>query len=124
MSFVTTPTRTSAASSRQSAAMRLLLPEPTGPPTPTRNARSGSADKEALRALGVTGGRELEAGGGGRRLRGERSVVSRDLAGGRRDPWSELREPARRLRRIESEQLQGRRCDGRGVVVEGDGREL
>src|SRR5919107_5926893 len=104
MSFVTTPTRTSPASSRQSPAMRLLLPEPTGPPTPTRSARS--ADKEALLEGGVTGGRELEARGGGRRLRRERALVVGDRARGRGDLRGELHEPARRLRRIEPEQFQ------------------
>ena len=50
MSLVTTPTRQSPASSRHSAAIRLLLPDPTGPPMPTRMALAG---KEALPLVAV-----------------------------------------------------------------------
>src|SRR5436305_1924020 len=102
MSFVTTPTTTSPASSRQIAAMRLDLPDPTGPPTPTRRARR-SADKEALRSVGVAGRGELEAGGGGRWLGADRARVGRDLVRRRLDRRRELRHPARGLGGIEAE---------------------
>src|SRR4051794_41719110 len=94
MSLVTTPMRTSLASSRQSAAMRLLLPEPTGPPTPTRSARS--ADKEPLRAGGVAGGCELEAGRRGGWLCGDGALVGGGGAGGRLDCGGGAGGPARR----------------------------
>src|SRR3954454_1063272 len=40
MSFVTTASRSWSPSVRQSAATRAVLPEPTGPPMPTRSART------------------------------------------------------------------------------------
>src|ERR1700710_772840 len=39
MSLVTTASRSSAPSARQSAATSAVLPDPTGPPIPMRNAR-------------------------------------------------------------------------------------
>ena len=53
MSFVTTPMRADPASCRHSAAMRLLLPDPTGPPTPMRRARPQGEDAQFLRSTGV-----------------------------------------------------------------------
>ena len=73
MSLVTTPRRASADSAPQSAAIRLLLPEPTGPPTPIRSARS--TGKESLSLFEVDGGGELERDGRGR---GQRAVVGGD----------------------------------------------
>src|SRR3954454_21005361 len=112
MSFVTTPTRRSA-SVPHSAAIRLLLPEPTGPPTPTRSARS--TGKEALPPFGVDGRRELEAHGG---RRGQRAAGGGD--GGRLlgQRGRQLGEPARADRGVERQQLQGGRGHGGRVVVE------
>src|SRR3954463_10214780 len=89
MSFVTTPTRRSA-SVPHSAAIRLLLPEPTGPPTPTRSARS--TGKEALPPFGGAARRELEAHGG---RRGQRPAVGGDARGLRRQLRCEPGEPPR-----------------------------
>src|SRR4051794_38474337 len=116
MSFVTTPTRRSASVPHR-AAIRLLLPEPTGPPTPTRSARS--TGKEALPPFGVDGRPELEAHGG---RRGQRPAVGGDARGLRGQLRRELGEPARADRGVERQQLQrGRRDRGR-VVVEREQR--
>lgn len=77
MSLVTTPIATDAASLPQSAAMRLLLPDPTGPPTPIRSARS--ADKESFPSLVVRRRRKLESDRSRCRLLGKRPVVLRDV---------------------------------------------
>src|SRR4051812_37037604 len=100
MSLVTTPSRASAASAPQSAAIRLLLPEPTGPPTPIRSARS--TGKEPFPSLVVDGGAELEGDGGGR---GQRPVVGRDRARGGGHRRRGVGEPARGHGRIERQQL-------------------
>src|SRR4051794_39991101 len=124
MSFVTTPTRRSSLSARQSAAMRLLLPDPTGPPTPIRSARSGSADKEALLSVVVDAGGDLEAdGGGGLEVR-DRLRVGGDRARGGVDLRRELGDPARGDGGVEPEQLERGAGDGGGVVVERDRRDL
>src|SRR5215212_4380753 len=99
MSFVTTPMRSPSRSSRQSAAMRLLLPEPTGPPTPTRNARS--AGKEALRASRVDRCGELDADRRGRLLLVDRPLVGGDRARRRVDLRREVGDPARGVGGIE-----------------------
>src|SRR3954452_6952864 len=104
MSFVTIPICSSSESSRHSAAISVLFPEPTGPPTPIRNARSGLADKEALPSIGVAGGGELDRDRGGRRLLGDRSQVVGDLGGDRADSRREVGDPARGARVIEAEQ--------------------
>src|SRR5918997_4782971 len=104
MSFVTTPMRCSSRSSPQRAAIRLLLPDPTGPPIPTRSARSGSAGKEALLAGGMDRGGELDADRGGRRLLPERPPVRDDRARDRVDLRRQLGDPARGLGGIEAEQ--------------------
>src|SRR3954447_6707713 len=108
MSFVTTPTRRSA-SAAQSAAIRLLLPEPTGPPTPTRSARS--TGKEALPPFGVDGRRQLEADRG---RRGQRPVVGGHVS--RDGIERQLREPPRGDGRVQRQQLQRGRSHGGGVV--------
>jgi hypothetical protein len=86
-----------------------------------RNARS--ADKEALRAVGVTGSGQLEAGRGGRSVRGDGRPRGGELARGRGDRRRELREPAGGDRRVQAEELQRGAGDGRGVVVERDRRD-
>src|SRR5262245_66640549 len=65
MSFVTTPMRSSSPSERHRAATSELLPEPTGPPIPIRNARispGGSAGKEPPLSGGVGERAQLERG--------------------------------------------------------------
>src|SRR4051812_22823129 len=112
MSLVTTPTFTSSASSRQRAAIRLLLPDPTGPPMPTRRAL-GLAGKEALPSLLVDRCGELESNRGGCGLLGEGPAVGRDGACRELHRGRKLGEPARRHGRIERQQLQRRGGDGR-----------
>src|SRR5215217_7619864 len=102
MSLVTTPSRASPLRAPQSAAIRLLLPDPTGPPTPIRSARS--AGKESLSLFEVDGGGELERD---RRGRGQRPAIGGDARRGRADGGRELGQPARGLGGIEREQLQG-----------------
>jgi len=121
MSFVTTPTRRFVLSDRQSAAIRLLLPDPTGPPTPTRSARS--AGKEALRLPGMEGCGELEPGGGRRLLLTDGSLVAADRPRGGVDLARKLGDPARAVGGIKTEQLERGARDGRGVVVERDCRD-
>src|SRR5258705_13737228 len=77
MSFVTTPMRSSPASSRHRAAIRLLLPDPTGPPTPIRMARA-SGRKETLPPFRVDIGGQLEADRRRSRLACERAPVGGD----------------------------------------------
>src|SRR5215204_4932344 len=102
MSLVTTPTRWSVARSRHSAAIRLLLPDPTGPPMPTRRALAG---KETFPSLLVEGRRELERGRRGGGLFGERPVVGRDRAGGERHLRRQLGQPAGGDGGVERQQL-------------------
>src|SRR5688572_20969563 len=104
MSFVTTPTRHSPASSRHSAAIRLLLPEPTGPPTPTRRARS--AGKEALPSSLVDrrGNLERDSGRGG--LLGDGPPVGGRLARRALHLRRQLRQPARGAGGVERQQLE------------------
>src|SRR5215218_8919600 len=109
MSLVTTPSRSCPASSPQTAAMRLLLPEPTGPPIPIRRARS--AGKKALPLFDVDGGGELDRDRRGRR---ERPLVGGDPARGGVERRCEVREPADRHRRVERQQLQRGGGNGRG----------
>src|SRR5215216_3942582 len=99
MSLVTTPTRQSSASSRHSAAIRLLLPEPTGPPTPTRRARS--AGKQTLPSLLVDRCGELERERGRGRLLGNGPPVGDRLARRATYGGRELGEPARADRGVE-----------------------
>src|SRR6185436_18845918 len=117
MSFVTTPRRASVASAPHRAAIRLLLPDPTGPPTPMRRARS--TGKEALPLLDVDGGGEFERD---RRGCGERAAVGGHGRRGALQQRREFGEPAGSQRRVEREQLEGGRRDGRGVVVEREQR--
>src|SRR3954451_22081252 len=90
MSLVTTPTRRST-SSRHSAAIRLLLPEPTGPPMPTRRALAG---KEALPSLLVGRGGELDRDRRGRGLIGEGTADGADRARRECHRGRELGQPA------------------------------
>src|SRR5215218_10315813 len=101
MSLVTTPSRSWPASSPQTAAIRLLLPEPTGPPTPIRRARS--AGKESLPLVVVDRRGELDGHGGGRR---QRPAVGSDPPRGGAHRGREVGEPADRHRRIERQELQ------------------
>src|SRR5688572_9037746 len=107
MSLVTTPSRASPLSAPQSAAIRLLLPEPTGPPTPIRSARS--TGKETLSLFEVDEGGELDRDRGRGR---QRAVVDGDRPGGRRHLRRQLGEPARGHGWVEREQLQRGRRDG------------
>src|SRR4051794_28206359 len=102
MSLVTTPSLISSASAPHSAAMRLLFPDPTGPPTPIRRARS--TGKETLPLLEVDGCVELDGDGGGR---GQRAVVRGDALRSLGHLRREVRKPARRDGRIERQELQG-----------------
>src|SRR5580704_4804242 len=105
MSFVTTPIRSSAPSARQRAATRELFPDPTGPPIPIRNARSGG--KEPPLPCGVRERGELE----------RRSEPAREQAriipgggGDRREPLelgARFEQPARREGTIDREQAHG-----------------
>src|SRR3954470_15534617 len=119
MSFVTTPSRASADSAPHSAAIRLLLPDPTGPPTPIRSARS--TGKESLSVFEVDGGGELERD---RRGRGQRPAIGRDARRRRAHGGRELGEPASGLGRVEREQLQGGGGDRGRVVVERQQRDV
>src|SRR4051812_9745822 len=101
MSLVTTPSRASPASAPQSAAIRLLLPQPTGPPTPIRSARS--TGKEPFPSLVVDGGAELD---GERGRGGQRAGVGGDRARRGGHARRQVGEPARAHRRIEWQQLQ------------------
>src|SRR6476469_4209324 len=118
MSLVTTPRRASAESAPQSAAIRLLLPEPTGPPTPIRSARS--TGKESLSLFEVDGGGAFERDRG---RRGQRPAVGGDRAGAHGQLRRQLGEPARGDRGIERQQLQRRGGDGRRVVVQSEQRD-
>src|SRR3954464_13451546 len=118
MSLVTTPRRRSP-SSRHSAAIRLLLPDPTGPPIPTRRALAG---KEALLSLLVDGCGELEGDRRRRGLVGERPVIVGDRAGGECHRRRQRGEPARRDGGVERQQLERGRSHGGGVVVQGEQR--
>src|SRR6478752_5924399 len=113
MSLVTTPSLISSASAPHSAAIRLLLPDPTGPPTPIRKARS--AGKEALPLFEMDGCVELDRDRGGR---GQRAIVRGDAGGGARHVRREVREPARRDGRVERQELERRARDRGRVVVE------
>src|SRR3954471_17900602 len=101
MSLVTTPSRASSLKAPQSAAIRLDLPEPTGPPTPIRSARS--TGKESLSLFEVNGGGELERDPRGHR---ERPAVRGDPRARRAQLRGELGQPARGHGRVEREQLQ------------------
>src|SRR6187549_2944375 len=107
MSLVTTPRRASADSAPHNAAIRLLLPDPTGPPTPIRSARS--TGKESLSLFEVDGGRELERDARGC---GERATIGGDRRRGRSELRRQLGEPAGGHGRIERQQLQRGRRDG------------
>src|ERR1700753_1110128 len=113
MSLVTTPTRRSEASSPHSAAIRLLLPEPTGPPTPIRRARS--TGKQALPRLQVDGRGQLERD---RRRRGQWAAAPGSRPRGERESRRELGDPARGDRRVQRQQLERGGRDRRGVVIE------
>src|SRR3954447_9415412 len=102
MSLVTTPRRRSP-SSRHSAAIRLLLPDPTGPPTPTRRALRG---KQTFPSLLVDGRGELERDRRGRGLVGERPVIGGDRARRERHRGRQLGEPARGDGGVERQQLE------------------
>ena len=105
MSLVTTPSRASPLSAPQSAAIRLLLPEPTGPPTPIRSARS--TGKESLPLFEVDGGGELDRDRGRRR---QRPVVGGDRArAAARHRRRQLGEPARGHGRVERRAASARR---------------
>src|SRR3954447_11378245 len=119
MSLVTTPSRASSLNAPHNAAIRLLLPEPTGPPTPMRSARS--TGKESLPLFEVDGGGELERDG--RRAR-EWAVVGGDACGGGRELGRQASEPARGLGGVERQQLQCGARDRRGVVVERQERDV
>src|SRR4051812_36655702 len=119
MSFVTTPIRSSSRRLRQSAAINELLPEPTGPPTPIRSARSGG--KEPPLAGRVRERAQLER----RRERCRQVALVRDRL--RREPADQrlrVEQPARRRRRVERQQPHGGGCDRRRVVVEERLRDL
>src|SRR3954465_438400 len=103
MSLVTTPRRASSPNAPHSAAIRLLLPEPTGPPTPIRSARS--TGKESLSLFAVDGGRELDRDRGGR---GRRAALARARARHQRQLRREVGEPAGGQGRIERQELQRR----------------
>src|SRR6476659_1156205 len=98
MSFVTTPIRISSPRARQSAATSELLPEPTGPPMPSRSARSGG--KEPALPGGVAERAELERGREparqAARVVARRGGAGRELLHERRG----LGDPARRLGRV------------------------
>src|SRR3954470_15551107 len=118
MSLVTTPRRAWCESAPHSAAIRLLLPEPTGPPTPIRSARS--TGKESLSLLEVDRGGELERDP--RRAR-QRPAVGGDARGTHGELRRQLGEPAGGHRRVEREQLERRGGDRRRVVVERQQRD-
>ena len=97
----------------------------------------GPADADPQRALSAfrrQRGAPCVVRGGRRRARARRPpgaacwatgrVVVGELARDRADVRREVGQPARRLRRVEAEQLQRRAGDGRGVVVERDHRDL
>src|SRR4051794_41970480 len=106
MSLVTTPTRHSPASSRHSAAIRLLLPDPTGPPMPTLIALAG---KQSLPLLDVDRRGELDRDRRRPRLVGQRPRVGGDGSGGQRHGGRPLGGPAGGGRRGEPEQPEGGR---------------
>ena len=117
MSFVTTPRRSSAPSARQSAATRVLLPEPTGPPMPIRRARS--AGKEPL----------PRRGGWGRRARARPPARRRQrpVVGGDARAASAIDGAGAASQRdghggIDRQQLQRGGGDRRGVLVEREQR--
>src|SRR5689334_23117734 len=112
MSLVTTPSASSPASAPQTAAIRLLLPDPTGPPTPIRRARS--TGKQTLPLFEMAGRGQLDRD---RRRAGQRTVVERDPARGGGERRREVREPAGRHRGVERKQLERGRGDRRRVVV-------
>src|SRR3954451_9819587 len=98
MSLVTTARSYSLPSVRHSAAARAVLPEPTGPPRPTRSGplrrsaagasaeecRSWSGDKEKVPSGGVHLGEEAEQGIGRRgEVRAEMAILAPDGGGDR-----------------------------------------
>src|SRR3954462_12301526 len=101
MSLVTTPSRSSPANAPHNAAIRLLFPVPTGPPTPIRNARS--TGKETLPLLEVDRGRKLDRDRRGRR---QGAAVGGDRPGGDGHRRREPRKPPGRHGRIERQELQ------------------
>src|SRR3954471_1827561 len=108
MSLVTTPRRASPDRAPQSAAINDDLPDPTGPPTPIRRARS--TGKEALPLLAVDRRIELDRDRGGRGQRGGWGRIG-DRARGELHGRRELGQPARGQRRVEGQQLQRGRGD-------------
>ena len=113
----------SSRSSPQSAAMRLLLPDPTGPPTPTRSAPlSWQRGAPCGRRGRLPRARSPTAAGGGCSAIGRASAAT--CARPRVDLGRELGDPARGVGGVEAEQLQRGAGDGRGVVVERDRRDL
>src|SRR5579862_2598355 len=122
MSFVTTPIRRSWRRDRQSAAISELLPEPTGPPMPTRNARSGG--KEPPFPTSVCKRPQLVERGERRRKLARRQVEGDRGERHLFDLVLELGEEPRRREHIDRQELHGRGGDSRGVVVEKDPGEL
>src|SRR3954471_11534384 len=119
MSLVTTPNRASPAKAPHRAAISDDFPDPTGPPTPIRRARS--TRKQTLLLLQMDGGIELDRDRRGRR---QRAVIRGDPAGCYGHCRRELGEPARSRGGVERQQLQRRRRDRRRIVVEREQRRL
>src|SRR5438128_6672087 len=115
MSLVTTPISSSSPSARQSAATSELLPEPTGPPIPTRSGASGG--KEPPFAACVGEGAQLERG---RETGGEQprlvTALGRFVGQGLQQR-NGLDEPARGQRRVDWEQPDCCGGDGGRVLV-------
>src|SRR4051794_268946 len=103
MSLVITPTRTSPANAAHSAAIRLDLPDPTGPPTPTRRARSARKQPLPRSLVDRRGELERDRGRGGKVF--QRRRVRRDRARGELHPRRQLRNPSRRDGGGEREEL-------------------
>src|SRR6266508_1018465 len=122
MSFVTTPSSSSPPSARQSAATSELLPEPTGPPIPTRSARSGG--KEPPFAGRVRERAQLQRGcEAGRQLA---RIVRRGCCLVREavEERCRLDEPARGRRRVDRQEPDCGGGDRRRVLVEVRLRQL
>src|SRR5690349_13393087 len=143
MSLVTTATRRSWARARHRAATSAVLPEPTGPPMPTRTARgasgrawwgsscgcgcvcSTSAGKESYLPCGVVLGGDVEQRRRrGRQVGGGPAGVGRGLPGHLVGLVGEPREQGVHLVRIEAQQPDRRARRAGGRVVRGQQRRL
>src|SRR5579862_7311331 len=111
MSLVTTPIVSSSPSARQSAATSVLFPDPTGPPIPTRSARSGG--KELSFGSGMDERTQLERGREAARQVFADGAFRELVEHGRR-----VEEPPRGDRGVDRQQPHGRGRDGGRVFVE------